>query len=183
MISTAPVYHWTRKKYEAMVKAGILTTEDRVELIDGMIVSMPPQNSYHAGMIEVIEDELRTICGRGYAIRVQMPLALDDHSEPEPDLAVVKGRPREHLKAHPTTALLIVEVSDATLRTDQTTKKALYARNCIPEYWIVNLPHERLEVYRDPRSETYQTEGVLTRDDVIQPLFCEARIVAAKFLP
>ena len=176
MISTTPVYHWTRKKYEAMIEAGILTTEDRVELIDGMIVSMPPQNSYHAGMIEVIEDELRTICGAGYAIRVQMPLALDDRSEPEPDLAVVKGRPREHLEAHPTTALLIIEVSDATLRTDQTTKKTLYARNFIPEYWIVSLPDKRLEVYRDPQGETYQTEQLLTRGDVIQPLFCDAKI-------
>ncbi len=83
-----------------------------------------------------------------YTVRNQMPLALDENSEPEPDVAVVPGKARDYTQAHPTTAVLVVEVADATLRLDRKTKQAVYARNGIAEYWIVNLKDNSLEVYR-----------------------------------
>ncbi|MBI4736109.1 MAG: Uma2 family endonuclease, partial [candidate division NC10 bacterium] len=88
--------------------------------------------------------------GRGYVIRVQGPLALGPLSEPEPDVADVRGSARDYRDAHPTTAVLVVAVSDVTLHLERQQKPGLYARAGIPEYWILNLLERVLEVYRDP---------------------------------
>ncbi len=151
MAITAPqVRHWTRDEYYKMGESGIIGPDERVELIDGEIVAMTPQDTPHAVAGSLVEEALRVAFGPGFHIRSQRPLSLGPDSEPEPDAAVVRGSARDYLKAHPTTAVLAVEISDATLPFDRGKKAALYARAGIPEYWIVNLPDRILEVYRDP---------------------------------
>lgn len=141
---------WTREEYYKMADAGVFHPEERVELIGGRIVTMSPQNSPHATCLILVSDVLRAIFASGYVIRIQLPLDLSSSSQPEPDIAVVLGRTRDYARAHPTTALLVVEVSESTVRFDRDEKASLYASASIPEYWIVNLRTQRLEVYRDP---------------------------------
>jgi Uma2 family endonuclease len=113
-----------------------------------------------------------------------MPLALDDTSEPEPDVAVVPGKARDYTFAHPTTAALVVEVADTSLALDRKTKQAVYARNGIPEYWVVNLQDHCLEVYRGPQGDQYQFRTVLRHGETVAPLANPDRAIAvADLLP
>ena len=123
-----------------MIEAGILGEDDRVELINGEIVTVSPQQSPHATGVTLVADELRLAYSRDYTVRIQLPLVLDPDSEPEPDVAVVVGKPRDYRKAHPTTAVLAVEVADSSLVKDRTEKAQLYARHGIIEYWIMPGP-------------------------------------------
>jgi Uma2 family endonuclease len=102
--------------------------------------------------------------------RTQMPLALDDMSEPEPDVAVVPGSPRDYLDDHSATAVLIIEMARVSLSIDQGLKKSLYARNGIQDYWIVNLDASCVEMYRQPQGDSYQSEMRLYHGDTVQPL-------------
>jgi Uma2 family endonuclease len=149
---------WTRKEYDQLVERGILEPDARVELIDGDIVEKLPQKSAHASAIRRTEEALRDAFASGHDVRCQFPLALDDYSEPEPDLAVVAGSFLDYEAAHPTTAILVVEVADSSLAIDRA-KAGLYARAGIPEYWIVNLVARALEVYSDPHPAREQPLG------------------------
>ncbi|MCS7209827.1 MAG: Uma2 family endonuclease, partial [Fimbriimonadales bacterium] len=91
------------------------------------------------------------------------PLALGEYDEPFPDIAVVRGTPRDYLHTHPTTALLVVEIAEASLRTDRETKGSLYARAQVPEYWIVNLKERVVEVYREPEADAKAVYGASYR--------------------
>ena len=153
-----------------MVAAGVFGPEDRLELLDGEIIDMAPQKSRHATAITLLANTLATVSGPDQTVRVQLPLALDDRSEPEPDIAVVPGSPRDYRDAHPTTALLIVEVADASLAYDRVRKLAAYARAGIPEYWILDLNGETLEVCREPIGDTYGDRRILKRGDRLAPL-------------
>lgn len=180
----APVHRWTRQQYEDMVLRDIFRPGERVELIDGVIVDMWPQKSAHSVATRLVEDALRAVFATRHDVRVQMPLALDDTSEPEPDVAVVPGKARDYAKAHPTTAALVVEIADTTLALDRKTKRALYARNGIPEYWIANLNDDCLEVYRDIREGQYRFQTILRRGDNVSPLGRPDHVVAvADLLP
>ena len=170
-------YLWTRERYRRLLDAGILTEDDRVELIDGEIIEMPPQNEPHAVATGLAQDALAAAFPEGFHVRVQLPVALDDRSEPEPDLAVVAGRRRDYLRGHPPTAVLVLEVADSTLAYDRRRKASLYARQGIGEYWIVNLVDDCLEVYRQPGVDQEQPLGfryasltTLRRSDSISPL-------------
>ena len=116
-------YHWTREKYDRAVEAGIFGPDDRLELIEGQLLATMPQGSRHAAIVGQAGDVLRDVFGADCSIRTQCPLAAGDDSEPEPDLAVVPGRARDYLDAHPTSALLVVEVSDDSLRRDRIVKQ------------------------------------------------------------
>jgi Uma2 family endonuclease len=180
----APVHRWTRQQYEDMALHDIFQPEERVELIDGVIVDMSPQKSFHATAVCLVEEALRSLMSRDFTLRVQMPLALDDSSEPEPDVAVVPGKARDYTLAHPTTAALVVEVADTSLALDRKTKQAVYARNGIAEYWVVNLQDHCLEVYRGPQGNQYQSRTVLRHGETVAPLASPERIIAvADLLP
>lgn len=168
--STIDVYTWTKGKYENMVSKGIFHPEERLELLEGEIISMTPQGSVHATAVRLVEDTLRKAFLKGYDVRVQMPLALDIFSEPEPDIAVVTGSPRDYRDMHPSTAILIVEVADTSLSYDRSRKKKKYAENNIPEYWIINLIDICLEVYRNPVQADYQFHTTLRPTEIISPL-------------
>ena len=180
----APAPHrWTRRQYEQMVEAGILDEDDRVELIDGEIVATSPVSPERATGICLIIEALRSAYLEGFLIRPRGPLAFDPDSEPEPDIAVVEGHHMDYFNHHPTSAILVIEVADASLLKERTQKARLYARHQIPKYWILNLGDECLEVYRDPTGETYQTKLTLHRGDSITPPKGTNAIEVADVLP
>jgi len=109
------LHRWTRAKYDRMVETGVFQPEARLELLDGEIIEMSPQKSPHATAVNLIAEALRGGFGTGFYVRGQMPLTLDDNSEPEPDVAVIKGNIRDYADHHPSSAVLIVEVADTTL--------------------------------------------------------------------
>jgi Uma2 family endonuclease len=165
----------TREEYDRLVTSGFFHPEERLELIEGELVQMTPQGSGHATAISLLENAIRSVFGTGFTVRVQMPLALLPDSEPEPDVAVVVGSPRDYRDAHPDTAVLVVEVADATLDYDRGRKAGLYARANIPEFWIVNLSDRRIEVHRDPGAEAggrarYRSHRLLSVTDSVSPL-------------
>ncbi|MGH2583857.1 MAG: Uma2 family endonuclease [Dehalococcoidia bacterium] len=141
---------WTREEYERMVDAGILDENDRVELIVGEIVNKVTHKGPQATSVGLGQDALIEIVPNEFHVRVQLPLALGSDSEPEPDLAVVRGSRRDYRSGHPDGAVLVIEVSDSTLALDRSWKASVYARAGIPEYWIINLVDRIAEVYRDP---------------------------------
>jgi len=166
---------WTREEYYRMGDAGLFH-DQRVELIDGEILTMSPMKAAHAVAIGLVTAAMRAVFGPGYWIRVQLPLVLGTESEPEPDVAVVPGEPRDYPE-HPTTALLLIEISDTTLSFDRGRKCALYAEFCVPEYWIVNLLDRQVEVYRDPVDGEYQTRKSFDSDEELSPLAAPAASV------
>lgn len=168
---------WTREEYYKMADAGVFCSGERVELIGGRIVTVNPQNSPHATSLLLLYDTLRQIFPVSYVVRMQLPLDLSPSSQPEPDIAVVRGIIRDYATAHPTTAVLVAEVSESTLTFDRGEKASLYASAEIPEYWVVNLRNQRLEVYRDPVLMTsepygygYHTHTQFTAGDTVTPL-------------
>ncbi len=181
--------HWSRLEYERLVSAGMFHPEERLELLEGEIFQMSPQGSVHATAVSLVENALREAFGSNYVIRIQMPLALDPDSEPEPDIAVVIGSPRDYRDAHPNTAELIVEVADSTIEYDRKRKTRLYARAGIPEYWILNILDRHLEVHRlpvrgDSSSLTYQDQRTLTSSEKVSLLRSpETSILVADLLP
>lgn len=180
---------WTRREYDRMAEAGILGPDDRVQLIEGDIVTMTPQNSPHAAAIGKTQRVLERLFGTTVWVRVQMPLVVDPDSEPEPDLVVVPGTPDDYRDAHPSSALLVVEVSDTTLALDRHRKRAVYARAGIQEYWIVNLADRCLEVYREPVASTdqptsYRSTQKLNPSDSLTPLATPGTtVLVADLLP
>jgi len=141
---------YTCHDYFRLVSAGVVRPDDRIELLEGVIVAMSPQNPLHASVTAQVSDALHEAIGIRAAIRVQSPLVTSGRSVPEPDIAVVSGRHADYVNAHPSTALLVVEVADTSLVQDRLTKAGIYAAAGIPEYWIVNVRDDRVEVLRTP---------------------------------
>ena len=140
---------WRRVEYERLVDLGVFVGE-RLELLDGLLVVREPQRSSHAAIVAHVAQVLAAAFGPAWHPRLHSPLAIDDDSEPEPDVATVAGAPRDYARSHPTTAALVVEVADSSLRLDRRLKAGLYARAGLADYWIVNLVEGVLEVHRDP---------------------------------
>jgi Uma2 family endonuclease len=189
---TAPAIqtkHWTRQEYDRLADAGILAPDERVELLEGEIVTMTPQHGPHSASIGLAETALRKAFGPAHWIRIQLPLIVDPDSEPEPDLAVVVGSPREYVAEHPRTASLVVEIADSTLERDRAYKAPIYARAGIPEYWIVNLAERCLEIYRNPlvspgQPARYQVSRRVSSTETVSPLSIPAAtITVADLLP
>ena len=146
------IRRWRRAEYERLVSLGMFDGEP-LELIGGHLIVAEPQGSYHAGAITKVDYALRAALPPGWVVRLQAPVSLDDESEPEPDVAVVPGRPGDYLDAHPARPALTVEVAEASLAFDRIRKGSLYARAQIQDYWIVNLEDGVLEVYREPEED------------------------------
>ncbi len=150
-LSEVPRRLWTREEYRRALRLGLFRPDERLELIGGEVVQkMSPQQSPHATSVRLTDEALRLAFPQGHDVRVQLPLALSEHDEPEPDVAVVVGSIRDYEDEHPRTAVLVVEVADSSLGTDRGPKAGLYAAAGIGEYWIVNLLDRLLEVHRDP---------------------------------
>ena len=148
--------HWTRSEFERAIERGVFAEDDPIELLDGEIVCVSPENRLHVATVDLVVERLRRVFGRGFVIRVQHPLSVGDRSLPEPDVAIVAGKPRDFLQAHPTMALLVVEVSDSSLRRDLGRKARTYARAGIVDYWVIDVRRRLLHVHRDPTPTGYQ---------------------------
>ncbi len=169
-----------------MIEAGIIQPDEKIELINGELIAKElPMKSAHATAISLCDEALRQAFGKGYVIRTQLPLTLSERDEPLPDVAVVEGAIRDFAHAHPTRAVLVVEVSETTLRLDRHTKASLYAWAGIPEYWIINLAERVVEVFREPVPMSgrpygygYRQQGVYRAGEVLTPVAKPESVVA-----
>lgn len=161
---------FTVEEYRRMGETGILSEEDRVELIEGEIVKMSPIGERHASCVSWLTQTITLLLQRAFLVWVQNPVRLNDHSEPEPDILVLKPRDDFYRngKPRPEDVLLLIEVADSTLAYDRLVKVPLYARAGIPEVWIVNLNDERVETFADPSGGAYRTTAVFSRDEDVQ---------------
>jgi Uma2 family endonuclease len=148
---------FTLAMFDRMLETGVIGDDPRVELLDGQIVEMEPVNTPHVNRVKDLYDRLQKQFADRTDIYSQSPIELPQDGRPQPDLTILKsGSAREHLP-QPEDVLLLIEVSDSTLEKHRNAKLALYARDGINEYWIVNLQDDQLEVYRDPQRERYTT--------------------------
>lgn len=178
-IVTSPVRtkHWTRLEYERLIDLGAFEPGERLELLGGQLVVREPQGRPHATGIRLVARALRVVFGPDWTIEAQLPVALDDESEPEPDIAVVPGGPRDYIESHPNRPELVVEVALASLALDRGEKASLYARAGVADYWIINLVDDVVEVYRGPVADPhgaygwrYASTATLRRGDSVTPL-------------
>jgi len=168
---SAPLRRFTVAEYYRMAEVGILAPEERVELLDGEIIQVSPIGSRHAACVDRINRLLIPAQPRAI-VRVQGPIRLDDHSEPEPDLALLRPRPDFFATGHPGPAdvFLIVEVMDTSAASDRTIKLALYARSGIAEVWLVDLNRGLIEVHRHPSAAGFGEVLILQRGQTLAPL-------------
>ena len=175
---------FTVEEFLAMDQAGIFRREERLELLDGEIFVMPPIGPPHADGTDQLDDFFKfSLRGRA-RVRVQGPVQLDDLNLPVPDIAVLQLRDGYH-RAHPTPTdvLLIVEVSDSSLRRDREAKLSLYAAAGIPEVWIANVPARQVEAFSDPVDGVYQSHRIVSADVQISPIaFPDVVLTVGDFL-
>ena len=152
-------YYFSVAEFERMGEAGVFTKDARLELIEGEIIEMSPIGSRHAACVKFLSRFLNRTVGDIALVSTQDPIRLNDFSEPEPDLALLRLSDDFYRDAHPTPAdvLLIIEVADTTLAYDRQVKMPLYAKAGIAESWIINLTEEQIEVYASLDDGTYQT--------------------------
>lgn len=166
------LFRWTVEKYDRMVELGILTKEHRVELIEGQIVEMAPIGPGHAYWVDRLVQAFVTQLGDRAVVRPQGPVRLFPRSEPEPDLAILRGPHERYREKHPgpEDVLLVIEVADSSLAYDRDVKAGMYARHGIPELWIWDVQGEAVEVYQDPGPEGYRSVRRAARDETLEPL-------------
>jgi Uma2 family endonuclease len=147
----ASIARFSVARYQKMIEVGILTPDDKVELLENYVVVKMPRNPPHDGTIDLIKAALPPLIPSGWLLRIQQTVVLSD-SQPEPDFAIVRGTPRTYLAHHPgaADAGLVIEVADSSLLRDQRDKTRIYARSVIVCYWIVNLADRCVEVYTQP---------------------------------
>ena len=185
------VRRWTRREYARLIDQNFLDEDDPVELLDGLLLVKEPQSSPHRTGILLVARALEPMFGGGWFIQIQSPIVLDDRSEPEPDVCVVRGTPRDYTDAHPTHPALVVEVAQAGLRLARGRKARAYARARVADYWIVNLVDRVLEVHREPARPGpararwgYVAIETLGPDATVTPLSApSSRIRVADLLP
>jgi Uma2 family endonuclease len=166
--------HFSREEYYRMAEIGLFDGQ-RVELIQGEIITMSPQNNPHSVAVAIITSWLVQSLGDQFTTRVQLPLVASNDTEPVPDFAVLPGSPHSQ-REHPTTALLIIEIAGSSPAHDRR-KADIYASRGIADYWILNLANRTLECFRDPQASSdssfghrYATCTVLSSDKKIHPL-------------
>jgi len=193
VVSAEPIWRLSVEKYHEMIDAGILTDDDPVELLEGVLVYKMPKKLPHRVTTQMTREAIARLLPPGWYVDAQEPVTTED-SEPEPDIAVIRGERRDylHLDRHPGPGdvALVIEVSDTTLRRDRGLKKRLYARAGIPVYLIINLPERQIEVYTSPTGEAeepdYQQRQDYGPDDEV-PIIIEGRevgrLLAREILP
>lgn len=180
--ASLPVHPLTVDDVMAMVRCGILGEDDRVELLDGVLVEMSPQSPRHAAAVRRLTGLLAPVAAAaGLEVSPQCPLGVGSPiSQPEPDLAVV---PAGGWEAHAGDALLVVEVSVSSRAVDLGRKAAIYAAGGIPEYWVLDLDARRLVVHRDPAGERYATVTAHTGGDTVGAIRLPLTVAVAELLP
>ena len=177
---------FTVAEYYAMADAGVFHPEERVELLDGDVIVMPPINDWHAARVDRFTNTLPPELQGRAVVRVQNPLRLDDGSELQPDVMLLKWRDDYYGSGHPRPAdvLLLIEVSDSSLSFDRNQKLPRYAAVGIPEVWIVNRPGRRIEAYADPVGDEYATVRYYGPGETIAPLaFSDIMLEVDRIIP
>jgi|ERR1041385_1276153 Uma2 family endonuclease len=163
-----------RVEYDKLVALGVFGDE-RIELLDGVLVPMSPIGTRHASAVDMLTLILVRALGDRARIRVQNPFAASDISEPEPDLLVAPLA--DYVTDHPDQAYLVIEVAESSLEVDRKTKLRIYAERGVPEYWIVDVLARRVEVYRDPSGGAFRTTRVFEHHEAIELLcFSDVRV-------
>jgi Uma2 family endonuclease len=180
--ASLPVHPLTVDDIAAMVDAGILGADDRVELLDGVLVEMSPQGTAHLEAVSRLNMLLVPVAaGAGLVVNPQCPLNVASAiSQPEPDLAVT---PPGGWEAYPAQALLVVEISVTSRAVDLGRKAAIYAAAGIPDYWVLDIDNRRLVVHRDPVDDRYEAIDALTDTDVVTAARLPLTIAVAELLP
>jgi len=169
------VWRFSTQQYHEMIGKGILTEDDPVELLEGILVTKMPKNPPHSLATHLLREAFARLFSLGWCVKTQEPITLVD-SEPEPDVAIVKGSPRQYANHHPGAeeTVLVVEVADSSLSRDRGLKKRIYAKAGIPVYWIINLAERKIEVYSEPSEADYQQRQDFESDAEI-PVMIEGR--------
>jgi Uma2 family endonuclease len=177
-IPPAPLRRFSVDEYHRMIETCVFAPDDRVELLNGWIVTMSPHSPPHDTSIQLTRSAIESHLPHGWIARVQSSITLKD-SEPEPDVAIVVGGARRYSERHPAAAdiSLLVEVSESSLKLDRTVKGPTYAREGIAYFWIVNLSERKLETYSEPSSSGYRQRRDYGADDTV-PLVLDGREVA-----
>ncbi|TAF08021.1 MAG: Uma2 family endonuclease [Nostocales cyanobacterium] len=159
-------------EYHKMLEMGIFHPEERLELLSGQIITMAAKGTAHEAAITRIQRILNQRLGDQVLIRTQSPITLDDFSEPEPDVAVVKTNVLDYEDHHPqpSEVFLVIEVADSSLKYDREVKSLAYAKSGIIDYWVLDVNGRKLCVYRDPNIEGYQNQSILAENLTISPL-------------
>ncbi len=165
-------HKFTADQYQKMGEAGIFHPEARLELIQGEILVMSPIGLKHAATVNRLANLLPRLLGDRAIVSSQNPIRLNDYSEPQPDVVLLQPRADFYASQPPQPAdvLLLIEIADSSVRYDRTIKAPLYAENNIQEFWLIDLPNQTLECYRQPQANAYSEQTTLTRDQAIAPL-------------
>ncbi len=165
-------HQFTVKQFHQMAESGILSENDRLELIRGEMIDMSPIGRRHAGCVNRLVNLLIQLLGKQIVLAPQNPVELDESSEPQPDIALLKPRPDFYRNSHPQPEdiFLLIEVADTTVKYDREVKIPLYAKANIPEVWLVDVNQEVIEVYRNPLQGVYQDVQKLVNNQVLSIL-------------
>lgn len=170
-----------RAEYDRLVELGVFQDE-RLELLRGTLVEMTPQGTAHAEALRRLTRIFVRALGDRAVVQIQSPFAASEDSEPEPDVAILP--PGDYSRAHPASALLIIEVSGDSLRKDRKVKSGVYAEANVPEYWIVDLEGRRVEIHRAPSNGAYtQVRAATDVEEIAPDAFNDIRIHVAELLP
>ena len=182
---------FTRRDYGHLLDCGFLGEDDPIELLDGLLLLKEPQSSQHRTAVLLAATALERAFGDGWFVQTQSPIVLDGRSEPEPDVCVVRGSPRDYVESHPTSPVLVVEVAQSGLAMARGRKAAAYARAGIRDYWIVDLIDRAVEVHREPAARLatrgrpgYASVAILRPPAAVAPVSAPSALVAiADLLP
>ena len=184
-MTAAPPRRFTVDEYHRLAEVGVLHEDDRVELLNGVIVNMMPIGPFHGGSVNRLNQIFTQAGGGRWITSVQNPVHIGQHNEPQPDLLLLHPRDDFYESRHPEPAdvYLLIEVSDSTLLTDREEKLPIYAKGGIPEVWIVNLPERVIEVYTTPLAGEYTVSRRVHGGDPLAPVaFPDAAIDTAALL-
>jgi Uma2 family endonuclease len=185
--SSIRLKYWTVQDYYRMSELGILDPNERTELIDGQIIIMTAKGTPHVMTLRLLANVLENaLRDKSVFVSTQDPILLDNFSEPEPDLAIVKGTILDYTEHHPVPddIYLVIEVADSTLKQDCEVKDKLYARSSIAEYWVVDLKNRQVHIFRDPTPTGYTSQLILTETHSVSPLaFPDLSLSIASILP
>ncbi|MEH2117978.1 Uma2 family endonuclease [Nostoc sp.] len=184
--STLKLRLWTVEEYHRMAEAGIFGADERVELLEGKIIWMIAKGTAHRSAVGRTDYLLKNRLGNRAWVSIQDPVKLNEQSEPEPDIAVVKVDPLDYADHHPTPSevYLIIEVADSSLKLDCQTKAKAYSQAGITDYWVLDVVSRQLYVFREPTQDGYQSKVILAEDATISPLeFPDLSIAVLEILP
>ena len=185
MVVQVSTKKFTVHDFYRMGEAGIFAEDDRVELLEGEIFEMTPIGSHHAACISRLNRMLTSHLGQTAIVSVQNPIRLNDQSEPQPDIALLKPRSDFYKEGHPQPddVLLVIEVADSSVNLDRGTKLPLYAKAGISEIWIVDLTRRTVETYRQPSAQGYEAISQLhDSEQVISQVFTDLKISVREIL-